>query len=54
MFPKCLWKSSLFNPIPHSIFCAHNFTVGGHIDPTTFEALWGPDYAPVWNVDQYI
>ena len=30
---------------------------GGQIDPTTFEALWGPYYAPyipTWNVDQCI
>ena len=34
------------NPIPHGMCRAHNFMGGGHIDPTTFEALWGPSYAP--------
>ena len=37
----------LFNPIPHGMCRAHNFMGGGHIDPTTFEALWGPSYAPL-------
>ena len=35
------------NPIPHGMCRPHNFVGGGgHIDPTTFEALWGPSYAP--------
>ena len=35
-----------FNPIPHGMCRAHNFTGGGHIDPTTLEALGEPKYVP--------
>ena len=35
------------NPIPHGMGRAHNFMGGGgHIDPTTLKALWGPMYVP--------
>ena len=37
---------SFFNPIPHGMCRAHNFTGGGHIDPTTLEALGEPKYVP--------
>ena len=34
------------NPIPHGMCRAHNFMGGGHIDPTTLEALREPKYVP--------
>ena len=36
----------LVNPIPHGMCRAHNFTRGGHIDPTTLKALGRPKYVP--------
>ena len=40
----------IINPIPPSIWVGE-----GRIDPTTFEALWRPNFIPyVLNVDQYL